>query len=44
MAVVKIRLNSPGVLAVLNDPGVAADLLSRGERIRDSLPTNDGEE
>lgn len=40
----KIRLNSAGVKAVLNDPGVAADLESRGERILADLPTDNGQE
>lgn len=30
---VRIQINSPGVVAVLSDPGVARDLAERGERI-----------
>ena len=40
----KLELNSAGVLALLKDPGVAADLSRRGESMRASLPTGDGEE
>jgi CRISPR/Cas system-associated protein Csm6 len=41
---VKVRLNSAGVLAVLNDPQVVSDLERRGEAIKDSLPTSSDEE
>lgn len=43
-ALVKLRMNSPGVVQTLQAPGVAADLANRGQRIASSLPRTDGEE
>ena len=40
----KLELNSAGVVALLKDPGVAADLARRGESVRASAPTDAGEE
>lgn len=40
----KLELNSAGVIALLKNDGVAADLARRGEAIRASLPTDNGEE
>lgn len=33
MAKVKVKLSSSGVSALLNDPGVRADMLARAERV-----------
>jgi hypothetical protein len=40
----KLRINSAGVLAVLKDPKVAADLTRRAEAINGALPHDKGEE
>lgn len=40
----KLRLNSPGVKALLKDPGVQSDLTRRANAISSSLPTGNGEE
>ena len=40
----KLEMNSEGVIALLKDPGVQADLARRGEAIRASLPTEAGQE
>ncbi|AXH47304.1 hypothetical protein SEA_EDEN_9 [Microbacterium phage Eden] len=43
-AVQKIRMNSGGALAVLNDPKVASDMLRRANAIANAAPKTDGEE
>jgi len=42
--ITKLRINSAGVVAILKDPKVAADLTNRAERIEAALPTDNGEE
>lgn len=44
MAGIKIRINSEGVLAVLNDPAIAADMHRRASAVQNELPTSNGEE
>lgn len=43
MAKLTVKLNSAGVIAILKDPQVAADLAARADRVQQALPTNDGE-
>ena len=42
--VTKIRMNSAGAIAVLNDPRVAADVQRRANAIVNSADKTDGEE
>lgn len=42
--VTKIRINSPGVLALLQGPEVTADVTRRANAIKSALPTDNGEE
>jgi hypothetical protein len=40
----RLRVNSEGLLAILNSPEVDADLRRRAQNICDALPTDNGEE
>ena len=39
-----LKVNKAGIIALLKDPGVAADLARRGAAIHAALPTDNGEE
>lgn len=40
----RVRMNSEGVKAVLNSPAVDADLKRRAQKVCEALPTENGEE
>lgn len=40
----KLRINSPGVLAILKSQGVANDIARRGNAVHAALPLDEGEE
>lgn len=42
--VVKVRMNSAGVIALLKSPAVQADLAARAQRIEAALPNDGGAE
>lgn len=44
VTLLRVRLNSEGLKAILNGPEVDRDLKARAQRVADALPTDKGEE